>query len=95
MDISKETFARIIQATASGVNWERFGVAVAIADPDLFVRVIEETADGWKAEAKIMKATGATKVEVTKYIRNETKMGLKEAIDWVSNNMDYESEDNQ
>lgn len=87
MELTKESFSRIIRATAAGVDWEEFGVAVAASHPQLFISVLESLDVGWKTVAVNMGDDGQSYVDVVKYVRNETKMGLKDAKEWVDVNV--------
>jgi hypothetical protein len=87
MELSKDTFAQIIKATASGVDWEQFGVEVATRRPDLFVEILSGLESEWKSEAQNMRDNGLDRVDIIKYVRNESRMTMKEAMHWVDNNL--------
>jgi hypothetical protein len=89
MELSKETFSRIIKATAGGVDWEQFGIEVASLNPDLFIKILDGMEQGWKVEANNMHQSGIDRVDIIKYVRNESGMKLKEAMHWVDSNIIY------
>lgn len=89
MELSKETFIRIIHAAAEGIDWEEFGTTVATIDPDFFVKVLEKMNTNWVFEARTMFNNGVDRPTVVRYVRDAARMPLKEAKTWVDTNLDY------
>jgi ribosomal protein L7/L12 len=90
MEISKETFTQVIRAASNNVDWYEFGITIAISNPGLFVQTIEDLTNvGWIAEAKLKASEGESRVDVTKFVMGNRSRGLKDAKDWVEENIEF------
>lgn len=79
----KEIVARILDILIEkNHNFETIVIELAKRDPELLIKIVDEmTPAKFPDLQKILKEQG--KIQAIKYVRNEAKIGLKEAKDFV------------
>lgn len=93
MEISRETFAAVVRAASSDIDWKEFAIRIAEEYPEQFIQTAEDVmTDSWKPQAREM-ASESNKVQTIKFIREQTGMGLLEAKGLTEQFIEEKNED--
>ncbi len=82
---SLKYYEQAIDLLSLDQDWKQICVNVAKMNPELFCRAISGTKfeKPWQMKVKEMMRAGGTRIDAVKYVRVETGMGLKEALEAV------------
>ena len=80
-----ELYEQAIDLLSGEQDWKKICFNIAKINPKLFHQAILGTKfeKPWQMTVKERMAAGGSRVEAVKYVRNETGMGLKEAVEAV------------
>ncbi len=82
---SLELYEQVIDLLSVEQDWKKICFNMAKINPKLFYQAILGTKfeKPWQMKVKEMMVAGGTRIDAVKYVRNETGMGLKEALEVV------------
>ena len=91
MEISEKIFMQLIVAATRNLDWQRFGQTLATTNPEVFVATLAEmdgieNDDPWKNEVRDMVEVKSPRLDIIKYIRDNSGMGLAESREWFDEN---------
>ena len=83
-----ETMKKLLTFAREGINWDAVMDNLIQTQPDLVAKAVEEVSSGdWTNQVRRFANEGNSKVPVIKLCRELSGYGLKEAKDWVEENI--------